>query len=33
VEKPQDLPGAIARALKVIRTEKRHALLNVIARA
>lgn len=33
VEKPQDLPAAIARALKVIRTEKRHALLNVIARA
>ncbi|RTL68371.1 MAG: hypothetical protein EKK41_15620, partial [Hyphomicrobiales bacterium] len=33
VEKPQDLPAAIARALKVIKTEKRHALLNVIARA
>lgn len=33
VERPEDLPGAIARALKVMREEKRHALLNVICRA
>ena len=30
VERPQDLPQAIDRALKVIETEKRQALLNVI---
>jgi len=30
VERPQDLPHAIDRALKVIETEKRQALLNVI---
>jgi len=29
VEKGADLPGAIQRALKVIKTEKRQALLNV----
>jgi acetolactate synthase-1/2/3 large subunit len=32
VERPGDLPDAIARALKVLRTEKRQALLNVICR-
>ncbi|CAB1078751.1 hypothetical protein D1AOALGA4SA_6483 [Olavius algarvensis Delta 1 endosymbiont] len=30
VERPEDLPQALARALKVIETEKRQALLNVI---
>ena len=30
VERPEDLPGALQRALKVIREEKRQALLNVI---
>jgi acetolactate synthase-1/2/3 large subunit len=33
VERPEDLPAAIARALQVMREEKRHALLNVICRA
>lgn len=33
VERPEDLPAAIARALEVMHTEKRHALLNVICRA
>lgn len=33
VEHPEDLPGAIARALDVVRVEKRQALLNVICRA
>ena len=33
VERPEDLPAAIARALAVMREEKRHALLNVICRA
>ncbi len=33
VERPEDLPAAIERALKVMRDEKRHALLNVICRA
>ncbi|MDX2202815.1 MAG: thiamine pyrophosphate-requiring protein [Hyphomicrobiaceae bacterium] len=33
VERPEDLPAAIARALEVMREEKRHALLNVICRA
>lgn len=33
VERPEDLPGAIVRALTVMREEKRHALLNVICRA
>jgi acetolactate synthase I/II/III large subunit len=32
VERPGDLPGAIERALGVVRTEKRQALLNVICR-
>jgi len=32
VERPGDLPDAIARALRVLRTEKRQALLNVICR-
>jgi acetolactate synthase-1/2/3 large subunit len=30
VEKPADLPAALARAVKVVREEKRQALLNVI---
>ena len=30
VEDPQDVPAAIGRALKVVREEKRQALLNVI---
>jgi acetolactate synthase-1/2/3 large subunit len=30
VARPQDLPAALARALKVIETEKRQALINVI---
>lgn len=30
VEKPADLPAALARAIKVVREEKRQALLNVI---
>jgi acetolactate synthase-1/2/3 large subunit len=33
VERPEELPGAIARALAVVRDERRHALLNVICRA
>ncbi len=33
VERPEDLPAAIARALTVMRDENRHALLNVICRA
>jgi len=33
VERPEELPAAIARALKVVRDEKRQALLNVICRA
>ena len=32
VEEPGDLPGALQRALRVVRVEKRQALLNVIAR-
>ena len=32
VEKPEDLPRALKRALKIIRTEKRQALLNVICK-
>ena len=30
VERPEDLPAALARALEVIETEKRQALLNVV---
>lgn len=30
VEKPEDLPAALARAVKIVREEKRQALLNVI---
>jgi acetolactate synthase-1/2/3 large subunit len=32
VERPQDLPAALKRALKVIETEKRQALINVICK-
>jgi acetolactate synthase I/II/III large subunit len=32
VERPGDLPDAIDRALKVVRSERRQALLNVICR-
>jgi acetolactate synthase-1/2/3 large subunit len=32
VESPQDLPGALARALDVVRGEKRQALLNVVCK-
>ncbi|MBT8363854.1 MAG: thiamine pyrophosphate-requiring protein [Deltaproteobacteria bacterium] len=32
VERPEDLPRALKRALKVIETEKRQALINVICR-
>ena len=32
VERPEDLPRALKRALKVIETEKRQALLNVICK-
>jgi len=32
VERPEDLPQALARALNVIETEKRQALLNVICK-
>ena len=32
VEEPGDLPGALQRALRAVRVEKRQALLNVIAR-
>ena len=32
VEKPEDLPQALKRALKVIETENRQALLNVICK-
>ena len=32
VEDPAALPGALARALKVVREEKRQALLNVICK-
>jgi acetolactate synthase-1/2/3 large subunit len=32
VEDPADLPGALARALRVVREEKRQALLNVICK-
>ncbi len=32
VEDPADLPGALARALRVVRQEKRQALLNVICK-
>jgi acetolactate synthase-1/2/3 large subunit len=32
VEKPEELPGALKRALKVIETEKRQALINVICK-
>ncbi len=32
VEKPEDLPQALKRALKVIETEKRQALINVICK-
>jgi len=30
VERPEDLPAAIERSLKVMRREKRQTLLNVI---
>ena len=30
IEDPEEVPAAIARALQVVRTEKRQALLNVI---
>ena len=33
VERPEDLPAAIARCLDVMQKEKRHALLNIICRA
>lgn len=33
VEKPADVPGAIARALDVVTREKRQALLNVVCRS
>jgi len=32
VERPEDLPQALKRALKVIETEKRQALINVICK-
>jgi acetolactate synthase-1/2/3 large subunit len=32
VERPEDLPQALTRALKVIETEKRQALINVICK-
>jgi acetolactate synthase I/II/III large subunit len=32
VERPGDVPGAIERALRVVRTENRQALLNVVCR-
>ena len=30
VDDPADLPGALAKALKVVREEKRQALVNVV---
>jgi acetolactate synthase I/II/III large subunit len=30
IERADDLPGALKRALPIVRTGKRHALLNVI---
>jgi acetolactate synthase I/II/III large subunit len=32
VEAPEALPGALQRALKVVREEKRQAMLNVICK-
>jgi len=32
VEDPAALPGALAKALKVVKEEKRQALLNVICK-
>ena len=32
VEDPAELPAALARALEVVKSEKRQALLNVIAK-
>ena len=33
VERPEDLPDAIARALEVVRKERRQALLDVVVAA
>ena len=30
VERPEELPGALRRALDVVRRERRHALLNLV---
>ena len=30
VERPEDLPGALARAFRAVREERRQALLNVM---
>ena len=32
VERPQDLPEALKRAVNIVETEKRQALLNIICR-
>jgi acetolactate synthase-1/2/3 large subunit len=32
VEAPQELPAALARALEVVRKERRQALLNVVCK-
>jgi acetolactate synthase-1/2/3 large subunit len=32
VEAPEEIPGALQRALKVVREEKRQAMLNVICK-
>jgi hypothetical protein len=32
VEEPEELPGALTRALKIVTEERRQALLNVICK-